>query len=35
MRRDLPLREQLKGLRPELSREAVLVVTGQVDLEVI
>ena len=32
---DFPLREQLEGLKRDLSQEAILVVKSQVDLEVI
>ena len=32
---DFPIREQLEGLKRDLSQEAILVVKSQVDLEVI
>lgn len=32
---DFPFREQLEGLKRDLSQEAILVVKSQVDLEVI
>lgn len=32
---DFPFREQLEGLKSELSQEAILVIKSQVDLEVI
>ena len=32
---DFPLKEQLEGLKRDLSQEAILVVRSEVDLEVV